>query len=140
MLQLCEQAEAILEKLKAIQGLAQVEYLDSADDMDDRPSRMPAAALVLGQAVPGGPENMTTTVKVTWVVFVKGKNLTGPSGLLAMTDLVLGALSGFQALAGTRPLAPAGVELHDRNGEVAIYAIAFQSIQRAVIHWTSRTT
>ena len=140
MLQLREQAEAILEQLKTIPGLSQVEYLDSDDDLDNRPSRMPAAALVLGQAVPGGPENMTTTVKVTWVVFVKGKNMTGPSGLLAMTDSVLGALSGFQALAGTRPLAPAGVELHERNGEIAIYAIAFQSIQRAVIHWTSRTT
>lgn len=139
MLQLCEQAEAIVERLKVIPGLSQVEYLDSDDDLENRPSKMPAAALVLGQAVPGGPENRLTTVTVTWVVFVKGKNMTGPSGLLTMTDAVLGSLSGFQALAGTRPLSPAGVELHERNGAVAVFAIAFQSIQRAAIQWTIRT-
>lgn len=140
MLQLNDQAASILARLNTLAGVNQTEYLDTPEDFESRPVRYPAVSLVLGEAVPGGPENMTTTVRVSWLVLVTAKNMTGSAGLLAVTDQVLGVLSGYQPLAGSRPLAPAKIEFLERNGEVSTYAITFITLQRAPMHWVVRPT
>ena len=131
MLQLSDQATAIVTQLKTITTLAQVDYVESNRDTTRRPYMLPMAQVVLSKAVLAKPGNRVSTTDTAWAVIVVAKDMVGENGLLDLVDAVLEKLSGFTAVAGMLPLVPASVEYIERVAEAASYSLIFTTSQQA---------
>ena len=131
MLQLREQAEAILGQLGAINGIHTVGLLEGIDLEElRRPGVLPMAQLMLGvETVQQG--GRTVSARTAWTVLVTAKTVGGRVELLGLVDDVLDALRGFQPVLGMRALVPVKVEFVDRGSEAAAYALTFAAPQAA---------
>ncbi len=139
MLYLADQAATIIAKLETITGLNQVDYLDGLDELARKPVVLPAAQLVLVESGIKRTGGSLATAESKWMVLIRAKSLTGPSGAMALADTVLDTLSGLQPVAGAGPLLPDKVRFYNNENEMAGYAVTLVTTHRTAINWTMTT-
>jgi hypothetical protein len=104
------QAETIVTRLKAsVAELNTVLHIKDAET-ESNPAILPAAYVIMARtgfddAGAGGFD-----ARCTWQVLVRCKQMSGLTGALLVTDMVLESLAGFRVEAGTKPLVPVSAE------------------------------
>jgi len=135
LLNLDQQAQAIVDHLKTYSCWSQVTFLERDEkEATITPVKMPCLHVILEDAVFDPQGNRSSNLNKNWLIIVRAKAQPGRTGLLALVDNVLDALEGFRELDGFKPLEPLKVEYLKQYGEATAYAITFGSSQRVAIN------
>ena len=124
------QSQAIVDELAANGNFRTVAFIeDDRDSAEQMPRTLPAAFLALEKREPReGKPTSEVIVDIVWAVVVRSKALMGPSGCLALIDVVDDILTGFKPPGEVKPLRLGVAEFYDRSNESVAYIIRFASM------------